>query len=68
MSTRISARLDDKIADALDLYHRTLGERARAGTRQLLSLAGLFDGPADLSERYKEEFAEALDERLPRDR
>lgn len=52
------------ISEALDLYWRQHGGRAERGNRGLLSLAGIFEGPADLSERYKEHLAQGLDDKL----
>ncbi|MCO5118076.1 MAG: ribbon-helix-helix domain-containing protein [Burkholderiaceae bacterium] len=52
------------ITEALDIYDQKLRAESLAGNRELLSLAGLFEGPPSLSERVKDEFAEALDDKL----
>lgn len=52
------------IAEALDLYDRKLRSESLAGNRELLTLAGIFSGPPSLSERVKDEFSEALDDKL----
>ena len=52
------------VTEALDLYDRKLRSESVAGNRELLSLAGLFSGPSSLSERVKDEFSEALDDKL----
>ncbi len=65
---RIQARtgksVTQLITEALDVYDEKLRTESLAGNRELLSLAGLFDGPASLSERVKDELAEALDDKL----
>lgn len=65
---RIQARtgksVTQLITEALDVYDEKLRAESLAGNRELLSLAGLFDGPASLSERVKDELAEALDDKL----
>jgi len=66
---RIQARtgksVTQLIAEALDVHDQKLRTESLAGNRELLSLAGLFDGPPSLSERVKDEFAEALDDKFP---
>lgn len=56
------------ITEALDLYDRKLRADARAGNKELLSLAGIFEGPSTLSERVKDEVTEALDDKLAHNR
>jgi len=55
--------MTELIAEALDLYDRKLRSESLSGTRELLSLAGIFSGPPTLSERAKGEFAAALDDK-----
>lgn len=56
------------VAEAFAVYDQKLQAGTLAGNRDLLSLAGLFDGPSSLSEQVKDEFAEALDDKFPGDR
>ena len=51
------------VSDAVDLYYDTLSERAARDNQRLISLAGLFDGPADLSERTREAWSQSLDDK-----
>ena len=56
------------VTEALDLYCRKLREDSRAANQELLSLAGMFEGPASLSEDVKHAFTELLDEKHARHR
>lgn len=48
------------ITEAIEAYDQKLRAEWLPGNRELLLLAGLFEGPPSLSERTKDEFAEAF--------
>jgi hypothetical protein len=52
------------VSEAIAIYDRKLDTETLTGNRGLLSLAGLFNGSPSLSERVKDEFAEALDDKF----
>ncbi|MFP5405552.1 MAG: hypothetical protein ACLGHY_04180 [Gammaproteobacteria bacterium] len=52
------------ITTALDVYYRSLRATASASNGNLMSLAGIFDGHADLSTRYKDELGEIIDDKF----
>jgi len=64
IQTQTGKSVTQLITEALDVYDQKLRTESLAGNRELLSLAGLFDGPQSLSERVKDEFAEALDDKF----
>lgn len=64
MQARTGKSVTQLIAEALDVYDQKLRTESLAGNRELLSLAGLFDGPPSLSERVKDEFSDALDDKF----
>lgn len=55
------ANVTGVLTAALERYYNEQVLRANDGNLGLLALAGLFDGPADLSANYKDELTRALD-------
>jgi hypothetical protein len=57
----------DLLRDALRVYHASR-TRPKANAMKLLSASGFIgggEGPADLSERYKDYLSESLEQKLP---
>lgn len=52
------------LTEALDHYYSVQVLQVSDGNRELLGLAGLFDGPANLSANYKDELTRALDKKI----
>lgn len=55
------ANVTEVLTAALDRYYAEQVLRANDGNRGLLALAGLFEGPADLSATYKDALADAIE-------
>jgi hypothetical protein len=56
------------ISEALDLYYQRHRSQVETHNRALLEMAGCIDGPRSLSKHFKDEFAEAVDDKYRRDR
>ncbi len=56
--------MTDVLSAALACYYEQQLARANDGNRRLLALSGLFDGPADISTNYKDEFDHAIERKL----
>lgn len=52
------------ITEALDLYFQQRRTQTQASNQALLDVAGSFGGSADLSKNYKDEFSEAVNDKL----
>ena|SRR5690606_15710454 len=52
------------ITEALDLYFQQRRTQTKASNQALLDVAGSFGGSADLSKNYKDEFSEAVNDKL----
>lgn len=51
------------IAEALDLYVQQNREHTNVNNQALLDLAGCFEGPPELSQNYRDEISEILNEK-----
>jgi predicted transcriptional regulator len=51
------------VSDAVALYYDALREKTARNNQQLTALAGLFEGPADLSERSREAWSQSVDDK-----
>lgn len=51
------------ISEALDLYYQRHRQSIQTDNQALLEMAGCFDGAANLSTNFKDEFTEAINDK-----